>query len=53
MIGKLFTDRIPVGFDNRDIPFVIKPDRAGMNPYQFRNSDRVFLLRQDNSSYKR
>ncbi len=34
MVGKLFADCIPVGFDNRDVSFVIIPDRAGMDPHQ-------------------
>lgn len=34
VIGKLFADCVPVGFDDRDVSFVIIPDRAGMDPHQ-------------------
>jgi hypothetical protein len=34
VIGQLFADCVPVGFENRDVSFVIIPDRAGMDPHQ-------------------
>jgi hypothetical protein len=53
MIGQLFADHVPVGFGNGVISFVIKPDRACVNPHQIRDRDMFPLSYQDDSSYKR
>lgn len=53
VIGDLFADRVPVGFDNRVVFFVIIPDRACMNPDEFRDGYLLFLRCQGDSSYTR
>jgi hypothetical protein len=32
MVGELLADRVPVGFLNRVVSFIIIPDRTGMDP---------------------
>jgi hypothetical protein len=50
VIRELFADPIPVGLCNRVVPFIIIPDRAGMDPDKVRDGEMVPVGRQDNSS---
>ena len=50
VIGNLFADHIPFGFDKVMIPLVIKPDRTCIHPYYIRNRYMFLKLLQDYSS---
>ena len=51
MIGYLFTDKVAVGFDNGVISFVIKANRACMDPQQIRDRDMFPLFHPYDPSY--
>jgi len=41
VVGELLADRIPVGFLDRVVPFIIIPDRAGMDPDKVRDGEML------------
>lgn len=53
MVRELLADSVPVGFCNGIVLLIVKPDRAGMQPYQVRDRNILSWFRQDDSSIKR
>src|SRR5208337_3564013 len=50
VVRELLADHVPVRLGNWLVLLVVKPDRAGMHPHQFRDRHMAALIRQNDSS---